>query len=174
MAPDTDYSTWLTKAQAATALGVSPKQIERFAKSGKLQFFLWKRPSGGQSIAVYAPDDIDRLAHENVPSRPYVVPTDAAPPPNGSHDMQRQTTPKRSVAPVAPSGSALFQAFLLMFRQMSDHAQQVQTLFLTIPEAAKFSGLTEAYIRRACQEGKLDAFKDGGWKIRRTALVNDL
>lgn len=167
--PDIDYATWLTKQQAATALGVSPKQIERLAKAGRLQYFLWKRPSGGQRLVVYAPEDIERLLHENQPSRPYIVPSEDAPDraSNGNGHKQRQT----SLKPVSPDGTSLLQAVLVMFQQMSEHAQQSQTVFLTIPEAAKFTGLTDTYIRRACQDGTLKALKDGGWKIRRADLL---
>jgi len=44
-------------------------------------------------------------------------------------------------------------------------------LYLTIPEAARLSGFTEARIRRQCQDGSLTAIKDGGWKIRRADLL---
>jgi excisionase family DNA binding protein len=180
---ETDYSTWVSKQDAATTLGVSPKQIERLAKAGRIQSFLWKRPSGGQSIVVYAPDDIERVAHENAPSRPFVVPTPTPPTPaptsngnNGNgHALQRQTDRQdrqdRQDKPVAPSNKAELQAFSTILRHMSRQAQTAQTVFLTIPEAADFTGLTETYISRACREGRLPALKDGGWKIRRTDLL---
>lgn len=172
MPTDPDYATWLTKQQAATALGVSPKQVERLANAGKLQAFLWKRPSGGQRLVVYAPDDVARVAHENRPSQPYVVPPTATPENGNGHAMQRQTDRQdRQTDPAVASNSALLQAISVMSQHMSEQSEQSQTLFLTIPAAAKFTGLSEAYIRRACQERRLEALKDGGWKIRRTALA---
>ena len=42
-----DYSTWLTKQQAAEVIGVSTKLIEALAKEKKLQAAKWKRPESG-------------------------------------------------------------------------------------------------------------------------------
>jgi hypothetical protein len=44
------------------------------------------------------------------------------------------------------------------------------TFFLTIPEAAAVSGVSQAYLRRKCQGGWSGAIKDGAWKIRRKDL----
>jgi excisionase family DNA binding protein len=43
-------------------------------------------------------------------------------------------------------------------------------LFLTLPEAAAYTGLTKGLLRRMVAEGLLAARKDRGWKIRRVAL----
>lgn len=160
-----DYATWFTKQQAADLLGVSLKQIERLAKAGKLEQVLWKRPGGGQTIAVFGPDDVEREAQAQ---RPHVTP-DALAPSNGNGHMKAETDKTDRQLSVAPSTKS---SILLMMQQLSELSQQSQTIFLTIPQAAKFTGLTQAYIRRACQLGRLDALKDGGWKIRRSALVN--
>ena len=45
-----DYSTWLTKQQAADAIGVSTKQIERWTQEKRLQVAKWKRPEGGPRL----------------------------------------------------------------------------------------------------------------------------
>jgi excisionase family DNA binding protein len=77
------------------------------------------------------------------------------------------------LAPVGKVTNAqtFFAALIQTIQQVVEaQAGHVQTLFLTIPEAAQFTGLTQAYIRRLCQDGQLQAIRDGGWKIHRTRL----
>ena len=83
-----DYSTWPTKDETAATLNISTKQVERYAQAGKLQQVRWKRPSGGQPIAVYAPADVERLAHTLLPSKPYVASPEPAP--SNGHGLRRQ------------------------------------------------------------------------------------
>jgi excisionase family DNA binding protein len=154
-----DYSTWLTKQQAADAIGVSAKGVERLAKARKLQQFLWRRPSGGQPIKVYAPDDVERLAHQKQPEKEFLVP------PAAGNDGE--------LAPVGKSmnAQAFLAALIATIQQAAEtQSRHVETLFLTIPEAAQYTGLTQAFIRRQCQSGELHAIKDSGWKIHRTRL----
>ena len=155
-----DYATWYTKQDAATKIGVSMKTIEQYAKAGRIQAAKWKRPSGGPRVMVYAPIDVDRLATERQDNAepPFVLPAGA----NGNgHALAR-------VASSTPDGAAILQAMLATFQKASESSEK---LYLTIPEAAEFSGLSEAYIRRACQANTLAAIKDGGWKIKRAALL---
>ena len=42
--------------------------------------------------------------------------------------------------------------------------------YLTLDEAVEYFGRTRAYLLRLIREGNLEAVKDGGWRIRRTAL----
>jgi excisionase family DNA binding protein len=156
MSKHPDYSTWPNKQQAADTIGVSPKQIERLARSGELQQAMWKRPSGGQPIVVYAPDDVGKLARARQPTPFVLAPADAK---NGMALTARA------------NGSALLQSILETVQTASQTRSELsQALFLTIPEAAQYTGLTQAYIRRQCQSGGLLAIKDGGWKIHRARL----
>ena len=43
-------------------------------------------------------------------------------------------------------------------------------LFLTIKEAARYSGLPQSTIRQLIRAEKLPAVKVGGWRIKRSAL----
>ena len=43
-------------------------------------------------------------------------------------------------------------------------------LFLTLAEAAAYSGLPKSYLHGLIGEGKLKAIKAGGWRIRRSDL----
>jgi hypothetical protein len=155
-----DYSTWFTKDQTAAALHVSTKQVERFSQAGQLQPMRWTRPTGGQPINVYAPDDVDRLAHKLLPSRPYVAPPE--PPASNGHGLRRQAAPATM--------DVLTQSLLAVAQRLGEPPVE-QKVYLTLDEAARVSGLSKAYLRRACQERSVMAIKDGGWKIRRTALA---
>jgi len=156
-----DYATWLTKAQAAAALSVSTKTIEKYAQAGQIEQAAYRRPTGGPKLAVYNPADVDRLQHP-VPA-PFVVPPGV-----------RFARPSTAVAPVAPPspGEDLVRALLHGLRQSAPTAPKSETVFLTLAEAAGFTGLTVTRLRRQCQQGTLPAIKDRGWKIRRVDLAN--
>jgi hypothetical protein len=68
-----DYSTWLTKAAAAAAIGCSTKTVEQLAQEGKIQQASWRRPEGGPRLAVYHPDDVARVASARQPGLPAFV-----------------------------------------------------------------------------------------------------
>ncbi len=156
--PKGDYSTWPTKQAAAEAIGVSTKTIENYVKEGKIKQRSWKRPTGGPKLAVYNPEDVNRLAHRM--SSAVIVEA------GGGAATGEQLAP---IGPASPmNGAALIETILRTIQKTSETSEK---LFLTIPEAAEFTGLSDAYIRRACKAGTLAAIKDGGWKIRRTALV---
>ena len=165
MDTDIDYSTWYTKQQAAEIIGVSTKTVEQFAKDGQIQQARWKRPTGGPKVSVYAPEDVDRVVGKRANGTAYVMPQSAYPPANG--DMTSTAVVKHAHRGGNVDGAALLQAVL----QAVQRGSETEKLFLTIPEASRFTGLTEGLLRRQCQAGTLAAIKDGGWKIRRTALL---
>src|ERR1700730_4718481 len=95
-----DYSTWLTKQQAADALGVSTKTVEKLAQERKLEQAVWRRPTGGVPIAVYFPDDVARIASERHQApQAFVLPaTQPAAASSNGHGVT-QTLPSVQVAP---------------------------------------------------------------------------
>jgi hypothetical protein len=158
-----DYSTWLTKQQAADALAMSTKQIERWAQDKRLQCAKWKRPGGGPAIVVYHPADIERIARDRNPdAEPFVLPAAAAaekPAVNGSHAIAlRQQSP-----------AEVLQAFAAAFRDASQTSQTgvgsvrlAERLYLTIGEASEYTGLGIGYLRRQIAEQKLELVKGAG------------
>src|SRR4030095_1427465 len=85
-----DYSTWMTKQQAADAIGVTTKTIERLAQGKHLEQARWKRPTGGPRLAVYKPDDVARIvAQAQLPPQPFVLPVGQFVPANGHHGLVR-------------------------------------------------------------------------------------
>lgn len=71
----------------------------------------------------------------------------------------------------APSGlEAAFLAFL-QSKTPSSGVPVERRLFLTMAEAAEFSGLPVAFLRRLIASGKLKALKTGaGWRVARLEL----
>jgi muconolactone delta-isomerase len=57
---EADTSKWLTKAEAAKALMVSRKTVERLARRGELTQG-WRRVPGKRAMAVFDPSDVQRL-----------------------------------------------------------------------------------------------------------------
>jgi excisionase family DNA binding protein len=161
--PTPDYSTWMTKQQAADALSLSTKMIEKLAAEKKLQTAKWKRPEGGPSIAVYHPADVERVARERNPdAEPFVLPAEAADrkPTNGS-------AAAHGLAVRPPSAEQFLQAFAAAVSGASQSSETrrvrlAEQLYLTIPEAAEFTGLGVGYVRRLVTEGKLALVKGAG------------
>ena len=164
--PNPNYSTWLTKQQAAEAIGVSTKTIEQLAKDKKLQQAYWKRPETGAKVSVYHPADVERLRKERSPDAPPFVLQPSA-----------EEKPTSITALAVPSMEGFFQAIAAAAAGGSENSQNrlevriAERLYLTIPEAASFSGLPQAHLRRLMKEGKLEALRTGGgWRIRRSNL----
>jgi len=171
-----DYSTWLTKQEAADRIGVTTKTVERFVQAGQIQQARWQRDGRGPLLAVYFPDDVDRIARERQPGPlpPFLVPKSAEVPTNGNGSgsdalVHIESTPDPSGIQLGRGDDLLHALTLLMTKVMSE-TSQTSALFLTLQEASVASGLTQAYLRRACESGTLKAIKDRGWRIRRKDL----
>jgi hypothetical protein len=164
---------WLTKREAAAAIGVSTKAIERFAAARKLE--QRSRPQArGPAVAVYHPQDVARLAAERrtSPPAPFVVP-DGAPPVSGKGDG---IADRLAIAGSPVGGDDALQRFATaLVRAVGSQTSETwapmsQTLFVTITQAAAVSGLSSACLRRLIADGTLKALKDRGWRIRRRDL----
>jgi hypothetical protein len=170
-----DFSTWLTKQQAADAIGVSTKTIEQFAKDGKIQQAVWRPQNRGAAKAVYQPDDVARIASERRPGlAAFVLPAVTASNGNG-HGQRTGISPISPIAPTPTGEEILRLVFTAALQRLtSENPPASENLsekwWLTIPEAAAVSGLSQANLRRRCQSGWPGAIKDGAWKIRRRDL----
>jgi excisionase family DNA binding protein len=169
MAKTPDFSTWMTKQQAAEILAVSTKQIERWANDKRLQCGKWKRPEGGPAIVVYHPADIERIAQDRNPGvEPFVLPAAAASPKptNGAH----------ALAVRQPSGEQFIEALAAAVSSMSQTSKTPSArLWLTLEEAADYSGLPAAAIVHFIESKALKALnvgrrRGGQWRIRRLDL----
>lgn len=163
-----DFSVWPTKAEAAQIIGCSTKTIESFAKSGKIQQRAWRRPETGALIAVYHPEDVERIRSERHPEAltPFVVTSQS------SQEPRRET----AVARQEPQQGEILQALLAALSANSQRVSEpaVRTsekLFLTLSEASDFSGLPRGYLHARIKSGELPAIRTGaGWRIKREDL----
>jgi hypothetical protein len=166
-----DLSDWFTKQQAADAIGVSTKAIERFAQAGKLE--QRSRPqTRGPNVAVYFPDDVARLASERRPGppAPFVVPTPAAPT-NGHNrdDASLRVNASTTALQHLPSNDSLRTLAELVVgllaqtpvSQTSETFHVQPTMFVGLRDASRITGLSQALLRRYIASGGLKAIKDG-------------
>lgn len=151
-----DVSHWLTKQQAAQALGVSIKTVENLHSSKQLQKAKRTRP-GLPPIAVYHPDDVERLRKARQPpnGQPFVLPA------NASLPAARDT-----VVPNKLDFSVLFENL-----SRTSNVRIAERVYLTMAEASAYSGLPRTHLHNLIKEATLPALKTGaGWRIRRRDL----
>jgi len=171
-----DLSRWLTKQQAADAIGVSTKAIERFTQAGKLEQ-RFRPQAHGPKVAVYFPEDVQKLVQERRQgATPFVLP---AGPDSSNGNGKAPSIPNIAGSDISyrlAAGSDPLRAFAaaVYAAVMSQTSQTAPvsstTSFVTIAEASAITGLTQAYLRRAIESGTLKAIKDRGWRIRRKDL----
>jgi excisionase family DNA binding protein len=161
--PKQDYSTWLTKQQAADAIGVSTKTVEKFAFRRRLQQALWKRPEGGPAIVVYHPRDVEALARKRNPeAEAFVMPAAADEPPAAAPDASKTLAVRQLGA------EGFMQAIIAAVENSSQKSKNTsevrlaERLYLTIAEAAELTGLGVGYLRRQIAAGKLNLLKGSG------------
>jgi excisionase family DNA binding protein len=172
---ETDLSAWLSIADAAARIGCSTRTIERLGRAKKLEQRL-RRQEGTPPVAVFNPEDVDRIASERrrAPA-PFVLPATSTPA-NGNGYRE----PAQAVSTRLTSASAedLIRQFLTLAVQalQSPPSPPVaasrggEPLWVTVKEAAALLGRTETYVRRQIKAGTLCAELDRGWRIRRTDL----
>lgn len=171
--PTPDYSTWLTKQQAADAIRVATKTVERFVQEGKIQQARWQPQGRGPKLAVYHPDDVARIATERRPGlSPFVLPVGTELPANGNGhgDVQALAPRVEPSNEVLLPGNDLLRVLVTAAARVMSETSQTPALFVTLQEASIVTGLTQAYLRRKCEDGTLKAIRDRGWRIRRTDL----
>ena len=173
-----DLSTWLTKQQAADAIGCSTKTVEALAKEAKLQQASWRRPTGGPPLAVYHPADVQRIAQERQPgATAFVLPADGATNGNGHH-VQAAINTGRALEParLPVAGDDVLRAvFAAALRAVtSESSQKAATTWVTIAEAVELTGLPEPALRRLLKtkvdEVLLIRTRDKGLMVRRRDL----
>lgn len=176
---ETDLTTWLSITDAAAQIGCSTRTVERLGRAKQLEQRL-RRQEGTPPVAVYNTDDVARIAAERrrAPA-PFVLPDGS----NGNGHGRALSPQSTSITTPAIAADddpiRLVCAALVRVLQSPPSPPLVtslaessggERLFLTIREASIVSGLTLAYLRRACESGTLKAVKDRGWRIRRTDL----
>lgn len=164
-----DYSTWITKQDAAQAIGVHTKQIERLGQEGKLQVRKWKRPTGGTPIVVCHPKDVERLARERNPENgAFLVPALKEPADNGAQAV--------AVRPSVEQFLDALAAAVKTRETMSETSEIRLPLWLTLQQAVDYSGLPKATLVHMIATGELKARdvgagrRGGRWRICKAVL----
>ena len=147
---------WKSKAEAAQIIGCSPKTIERLATQNKIQKAMRRIP-GRKATPVYHPDDIEAIRAGTAQLEPFQV---------GARETAEGLAPARR-----NSGVDL----LLQLLSNSGASAPAATaprhkLFLTLKEAADYSGMSRGWLLGKIKAEELPAVKAGGWKIRRSDL----
>jgi hypothetical protein len=156
-----DLSSWLSKAQAAEALGVSTKTVEKLAEDKVIQKQTWRR-AGKPAIAVYHPDDVQRERKKRNPeAEPFVVPADAP----------EQAGPGTALMKTPTVAAEAFMAALSeAIRRPQDAIRLTERHYLNLKQASELSGLSQALLMRKIKAQELAAIKDVSWKIKRSDL----
>lgn len=178
---DTDLSTWLLTMEAAMRIGCSTRTIERLAADGKLEK-RFRPQKGSPDVAVFSPESVaEEAARRQRAPAPFVlgaVPTSHDPSGNGNSrepaavGMRALRKPDSSY-----SGEDLIRGLALLLSKALPSppsppvaATVAETLYLTLPDAAAFTGLSRTFLTRMIKLGTLTAIKDRGWKIRKKDL----
>src|SRR2546426_9209580 len=120
-----DYSTWITKQDAAEAIGVSTKAIERWAQEKEIQVAKWKRPAGGPAIVVCHPGDVERITRDRNPgTETFVIPA-----------PKEQPVTNGTVATRQPSADQFMQALANALGSSQTSQRSPTALWLTLRQA---------------------------------------
>jgi muconolactone delta-isomerase len=144
-----NYENWLTKAEAAEALQCAQKTIEREASRGKIEQ-AWRRIPGRRPLAVFNPDDVEKLRATTVQAFPV---QDGSPAPVGDTKalarLPRAGSPEQFFAGLAQAIAAP--------RIPAD-----RKFYLSLAEAAELTGFGITHLRRLVADGKLELVKGAG------------
>lgn len=144
------YADWQTKEQVAARLGVSLKTVERLAAAKKMQRRQRGRP-GGSPVAVYNPEDIERLASERAAAEGEPFLLQPAEDGAAAEGAPRTALARRHTAPptvLAELLKGIGQTEALEHRDA-----------LTLDEAARLKGYGIGVLQRLIKEGKLQRYK---------------
>ena len=108
-------------------------------------------------MPVFNPDDIEAIRAETAQPKPFPV---------------GKRVEEKALAPRSRQSGIDLLAQLLADRISPARAVPVeQKVFLNLKEAAEYSGLSKAWLMREIKTGKIKAIKTGGWRIRRSELL---
>jgi excisionase family DNA binding protein len=145
-----DFATWIPKVDVATSLGVAERTIDRKIKKLRLRVAQRDVP-GRRPIIVLHPDDAEKLKAQMV--SPVPMEPDQG---DGTEVVVRSALP--------PAARDLVAAVL------GTMPYPPRPLFLSLKEAAAYSGLPQAYLRRLIQQKELPAIDSSGYRISKKAL----
>jgi len=155
----------LRKPEALARLGIGEATLDRWASIKKIGSQLVPRP-GKKAERCYSVDDVERelrVKEARAAKRP-----PSAQPTNGAGGEGKPETALTLRGPGLNAGT--LREFM---DEWLDHRNDVplnQKLWLSLEEAAAYSGLAQATLLKLSQTGDVRAVKSGGWKISRQSL----
>lgn len=163
-------SEWISKADAAQALGVSPRQIERHIAAGRLRSRREpRRPHETAAPVSIAAADVEAIRAGRPNYHPVVEKSGTMPDVHAANDLALLVPPPAAPAAPAPDATALLDRLARLLPPPPPPRP-----WLSTEEAAAFSGLPAAWLRRAAAEGRIAALNVGvkrpRWRILRSAL----
>ena len=147
---------WKTQAEAAEILKCSQKTVGRMAAQRRFSAYCVAFPDASPCRF-----SIQTISRRSVLRRR-----------NPKHSRLKSGVRKRPLARVPRQSGVDLLAQLLADRISPAGAVPVeQKVFLNLKEAAEYSGLSKAWLLREIKNGKIKAIKTGGWRIRRSDLL---
>lgn len=140
---------WLPKKEAAALLGVSTRQVERYAESGRIRMQLARLPGERTDRNVYALEDLEKLNADRAAPAPKLLPFPEA---------------------MARTESPAIAALTAILQQTAQ--PRIERAWLTLDEAAAYSGLPASEIARLVRDKDVYAIGQGHvtWRIQRESL----
>jgi len=172
---ETDLADWLTVDDTAARIGCSKRTVERLGRARKLEQRL-RRQEGTPPVAVYNPEDVDRIASERhrAPT-PFVLPA-ASTPTNGNghgaptlnpHWIQGGSNLPVGDDPIRQLFAAALRAVLSPPSPPSPPSVAERAAYVPRAEALALAGVSADELRRAVQAGEV---KVRGRRYRRKDL----
>lgn len=172
--PTTNNKTdeWLPKDEAAALLGVQPRQLEKRAEQGYIRKETQpKRPHERAARVFYSRADIEAVLKGEPNVHATLVKQS-----NGTAEASGQELVKALVNGGDPGANAWRALALNLAADIADPADQKP--WLTIEEAAEYSGLPLRFLRARAEAGTVHAVNVGTgkakfWRFNRDGL-NDI
>jgi excisionase family DNA binding protein len=141
---------WLTKAEAGNLTKVSLRTLEREIAAGSIRT-KQRRQVGRRSVTVLHPKDVERLKGDFTPLAPPVT--------------ELVTVDSEEESPQLPalrSATDILTAIIQNLRPL----MKEQRRFLTVDEAATYTGLPEGYLWKLIHNKKLKPVDHGAYYLR--------
>lgn len=164
---------WITIAEATKLLGRSYKTVERLVSAGHIKTMVEPR-AGRKPERLYDSQDVSRLAERAMPRANGSVAASEGAPPDSLAIRKRPAPPSLPLEVLQPvverMAGAMEQTAAAMTRAF-DQKPEPAKLWLSLEEAAAYTGLSKSDLKRARLEGKVTALRSGrGWRYRRVSL----
>lgn len=139
---------YISKRRAAEALGISPRRLLELSQSGQIRRHYHNDPQTRRRAAFFARPDVERLAAERIQAAPQSAASLAI----GGGTLRPRSQPIALPAPEAPARP-----------------------WLTVDEAAEYTGLPASFLAAMIAGGKLAALDvgvraGGRWRVNRRDL----